>query len=231
MSSLNKLLLGVAALGLSASANAALVVTAGTPGTTGATGLYMDQLSSLTTSDGTATTAELQAYIGKPDDVHTGLANAWIQFDLGDYRLINGAGADFNVYEVDGGSVEFTLVDILVSLDGTNWYNVDADTVTFTDLAGDEAHGNPNFRRSYDVTNALAALGVSELRYLRLDGTSGGAAIGGDAGFDPDAVGYINFTSPEVSGPVPEPASWAMMIGGLGIVGAAMRRRARVAFA
>jgi hypothetical protein len=28
-----------------------------------------------------------------------------------------------------------------------------------------------------------------------------------------------------VNGAVPEPASWAMMIGGFGMVGAAMRRR------
>lgn len=38
--------------------------------------------------------------------------------------------------------------------------------------------------------------------------------------------------SETVSGAVPEPASWAMMVGGFGLAGAAMRRRkARVAFA
>jgi hypothetical protein len=36
----------------------------------------------------------------------------------------------------------------------------------------------------------------------------------------------------DLSGAVPEPASWAMMIGGLGLVGATMRRRAtKVSFA
>lgn len=34
-----------------------------------------------------------------------------------------------------------------------------------------------------------------------------------------------------VDGAVPEPASWALMIGGLGLVGASMRRRAAVRFA
>lgn len=49
---------------------------------------------------------------------------------------------------------------------------------------------------------------------------------------------YVDASSPEhsetwvirsaVSGAVPEPAAWAMMIGGLGLVGATMRRRRKV---
>jgi hypothetical protein len=35
----------------------------------------------------------------------------------------------------------------------------------------------------------------------------------------------INFEVPTPSGAVPEPASWAMMVGGFGLVGAAMRSR------
>lgn len=232
MSSFKKLLLGsaaVAAISLAMPANAALVIVAGSPGTTGATGLYLDKLSELSTSDATATAAELQTFLGKPDDSYTGLANAWIQYDLGGYRLINGTGADFTVYEYNSGAVEFTSVDILVSLDGSAWYNIDADTATFVDLAGDELHTSASFRRSYDISNALASLGVTQLRYVRLDGTTGGSAISGSSGFDPDAVGFINFVAPQSA--VPEPASWAMMIGGFAIAGAAMRRRTRIAFA
>jgi len=36
----------------------------------------------------------------------------------------------------------------------------------------------------------------------------------------------LNATGPRGQGPVPEPASWAMMVGGFGLVGGAMRRRA-----
>lgn len=42
---------------------------------------------------------------------------------------------------------------------------------------------------------------------------------------------YFNdstFFSGSISGPVPEPASWALMLGGFGLMGAAMRRRTRV---
>jgi hypothetical protein len=39
---------------------------------------------------------------------------------------------------------------------------------------------------------------------------------------------YIVEYNPNVIGPgVPEPASWALMFGGFGLVGAAMRRRQR----
>ncbi|MFD1612577.1 PEPxxWA-CTERM sorting domain-containing protein [Sphingomonas tabacisoli] len=51
---------------------------------------------------------------------------------------------------------------------------------------------------------------------------------GSDEGWGMDNL-VINFTPSGVAG-VPEPASWAMMIGGFGLAGMAMRRR-RVAFA
>jgi len=41
--------------------------------------------------------------------------------------------------------------------------------------------------------------------------------------------GYVVEWSPVVRGAVPEPASWAMMIGGFALAGAAMRRRVAVA--
>jgi len=44
--------------------------------------------------------------------------------------------------------------------------------------------------------------------------------------------GYVAAAPTEVSAPVPEPATWAMMIGGLGLVGVSMRRRkTKVSFA
>ena len=46
-----------------------------------------------------------------------------------------------------------------------------------------------------------------------------------------DPVPYENFLNLSLRAPVPEPASWAMMIGGFALVGAGQRRRAsRVSF-
>jgi hypothetical protein len=46
--------------------------------------------------------------------------------------------------------------------------------------------------------------------------------IGGNSGF-----ARITFGAPPITGAVPEPATWAMMIAGFGLVGGAMRRQRR----
>lgn len=219
-------ILALTAVGGAAQANE--VVAAGTPGTTGATALYITNPAALTASE-VITPAELASFLGRPDDNHTGIGSGFITYDLGDFRFIDGAGQDFNVYEVDGGSPEFGSVDVLVSADGSSFFNVEASALAAIDLAGDEAHniGSVNYRRSYDLAAAVTALGVSQFRYLRLDGTGGGA-INGDNGFDPDSVGFINFVNLNPNpGAVPEPASWAMMIAGFGMAGGALRRTRR----
>ena len=167
------------------------------------------------------TATELASFLGAPDDLHTGLGGGFVTYDLGDFRIFDGAGQDFNVYELDGGGVEFTTIDILVSANGIDFFNVEATAAAALDLDGDEAHGNASFRQSYDIGGAVAALGVTQFRYLRIDGTAGGT-IGAQNGFDLDAIGIANFVS--AAPVVPEPASWAMMIAGFGLVGGAMRR-------
>jgi hypothetical protein len=188
----------------------------------------------LTSSDTTVTANELASFLGAPDDVYTGIGRQWVTYDLGAFRIIDGVGNDFNVYEHDGGAaangvVEFNSVDILVSADNINFFNVEASFGPAIDLIGDNTHGIANFRRSYDVGAAVTALAASQFRYLRIAGTGSGL-IDGFNGFDLDAVGLVNFidTTPPVVPPVdtiPEPASWAMLIAGFGLVGAAQRRR------
>jgi hypothetical protein len=174
-------------------------------------------------SSQTLTAAQAASFLGAPDDAFTGLGSGWITYDLGDRPLVDGSGQDFNVYEVDNGIVEFSIADILVSADGLTFFNVETTSAPALDLAGDEAHGNSNFRRSFDVGGAVAALGATEFRYLRIDGTSGGS-IGDSNGFDLDAVGIVNFAS---TAAVPEPATWALMLAGFGGVGWTARRRRR----
>jgi hypothetical protein len=183
--------------------------------------------STITTSDTTATAAEIATFYGAPDDLYTGIGSHWVTYDLGNFRIIDGAGNDFNVYELNGGTPEWGALDILVSADNVSFFNVEASFGPAVDLIGDDAHGNASFRRSFNVGAAVTALGASQFRYLRLDGTSSGA-ISANNGFDLDAIGLVNFTevtTPPGPGVVPEPASWAMMIAGFGLVGGAARRR------
>ena len=42
-----------------------------------------------------------------------------------------------------------------------------------------------------------------------------------------ESVAGVTITATNAAGAVPEPASWAMMIGGFGMIGAASRRRVR----
>lgn len=43
--------------------------------------------------------------------------------------------------------------------------------------------------------------------------------------FSPGSSSYVTATSSPAAGAVPEPATWAMMVGGFGLVGAGLRRR------
>lgn len=58
------------------------------------------------------------------------------------------------------------------------------------------------------------------------EGGSAGAGLGGLTAFVTVTYEYL-----EASAPVPEPASWALMICGFGLTGGALRRRTRVRFA
>ncbi len=131
-------------------------------------------------------------FLGAPDDSYLGLGNGTITYDLGDYRVINGAGGDFNVYELDNSAVEFNLLRVEVSLDGVNFANITASAAAKVALAGDEAHGNASFAQSYNLEGS----GLTEARYIRLTGISS-SAPGGSNGFDLDAVGLANYRTPE----------------------------------
>jgi len=200
-----------ALLSCAGTAEAATVITAGTPGTNGATGLYATVLAGNTTGQSD------DLFTGAPDDSYLGIGSQSITYDLEGYRLVDGTGADFNIYEVDSGNVEFSIVDVLVSSDNLTFTSVKASEASVFNLAGDERHSNSAFARSYDLG------GFTDIRYVRVQGLSGGAA-GNDRGFDLDAMGGINFTAPPA---VPEPGIWAMMIGGFGAAGSSLRRKKR----
>lgn len=93
------------------------------------------------------------------------------------------------------------------------------DKITFTE-------GSLNGVALAFATTGLAGGGVLTTAYTLSQVFSAGGTntliLKGTAGSTSSYSGTVNFT---VS-PVPEPATWAMMIAGLGIAGAALRRRA-----
>jgi hypothetical protein len=190
----------------------AATVAAGVAGSAWAApvGLYPAMLTANTT--GQADTV----YTGAPDDQYVGIGGQTVIYDFDDYRIVNGAGNDFNVYEVDFGAVEFNLMTVAVSIDGVTFVDVSASRAAALDLDGDEAHGNASFRQSYDL-GALA-----EARFLRIDGNGTGAA-GGNNGFDLDAVGAGSYRQVQ-TGVVPLPATLPLLVAGFAGLGLVRRR-------
>lgn len=102
------------------------------------------------------------------------------------------------------------------------------------DLGDYGADGDDLFLNAYDSSNNLlgsdilsVGAGVSGLFTLTVNATgiayatfgTGGASLQGSSAY------ADNFS---FNGAVPEPATWAMMIGGFGMIGAALRRRSSV---
>lgn len=155
----------------------------------------------------------LASWAGAPDDLYIGIGSGDVTYDFGTDQVINRAGlVDLNVYEVDSGVVEFGLMNILVSQDGITFTSIKSSESALVRMAGDTSHSNNGFGRSYDLGS------LDWVRYVRIDGLGSGGA-GTTNGFDLDAIG-----AHEVSA-VPEPGTWALMLGGLAAVGSLARRR------
>lgn len=82
------------------------------------------------------------------------------------------------------------------------------------------------------LTNVMANEGEFDIQTLTASGVARIDIVGG-VNFNGSVRLYgiddLNFTvDPIVVAPVPEPAAWAMMIGGFGIAGSALRRRRKV---
>ncbi|SNS18368.1 PEP-CTERM protein-sorting domain-containing protein [Sphingomonas laterariae] len=116
------------------------------------------------------------------------------------------------------------------------------DTFTLTfDLSGSQRTGPDGFVYGFQFVDP-DGLALSDAYFLNADEDFGTYAATGDFGFDgnlklifradPDGPGSDNIglildnVSLDIS-PVPEPASWAMMIAGFGLVGGAMRNSRR----
>lgn len=153
-------------------------------------------------------------FTGAPDDVFVGLGGQIVTYDFGTARIADGSGQDFNVYEVDIGGAQFGDIDVSVSLNGLDFFLVDNTIAAMINIDGDEAHSDPAFARSYDISGT----GLTEVRFVRIDGI-GTQPASFNRLFDLDAIGAINFSD------VPEPSTLALL--GMGLLGIGWARRRR----
>jgi hypothetical protein len=114
------------------------------------------------------------------------------------------AGSFDNTFTFDVGSLPGTAGGTISSIRVSSLTDIDFTSVTLNGEDFDiDSTGTVEFRH---ITLPVSA----GLQTINVKGTSGG-----NASYD----GVISFA------PVPEPATWAMMVGGFGLVGGAMRRR------
>lgn len=147
-----------------------------------------------------------------------------------------------NVNFVLGGSMTgtFTTSDDLSVLEDFSFTTTandygwlgEFDGATYTFAAADAIIWSPLVGLSAGYTSPISQIGLLFAGPLTTDGTSlllsDEAVLVFGSGTRIALTGSIS----AVAAPVPEPATWAMMIGGLGLAGAMMRRRkASVSFA
>ncbi|MBN2129687.1 MAG: VCBS repeat-containing protein [Sedimentisphaerales bacterium] len=128
-------------------------------------------------------------FTGPPDDVYGGIGGQIVVFDFGLGRVLDEAGADFNIYELDGGVIEFSSIRVYVSDDGIHFQDVTASEAAVVRIPGDDLyHQDDNYARSYD----LAGTALSSARFVMIDG-NGSDPGSGNTGFDLDAIGAIHY--------------------------------------
>lgn len=209
-----KSILAIAALGLAATSAHATVIT---PVSVTATSTFWTyDVNNLINGSGLSATGVHDRFYSTHWMTDLGVAQAQLTFDLGAvYEL---ASADiwqfnyadpypvnnFTINTVDRGVKDF---NILISTNGVDYTQVFSGTMT-------RENGDPAPAQNFAFTGSA--------QYVKLDLLNNYAE---GTIYDPYATGLAEVRFNSATGAVPEPATWAMMIAGFGIAGAAMRRR------
>jgi PEP-CTERM motif len=133
------------------------------------------------------------------------------------------------------GSFELTTPTFLTGINILSPASLTSCSVTFS--VGDPVCGNQRFDTTfYDVSPFYETIGfgtsdTSETYYYFDQGSFGTVGTHSSQIFGSNQFATLTVTDSNI-GAVPEPASWALMIAGFGLVGSAMRRRVtKVAYA
>ena len=247
---LSRIAFVVSTICLAAFAVPASAVTIVAPGAYAATDAPSGQFAILGNPSNSASTFQFVVAASELGGLTTGAQISAIGFRFAGTPYVDPVGAaSYGRYDIQIGRAARTTS----TLSSTYTDNMGADTIlarsgaltipagTFADLPGDGPNPFYDLAFTTPYTYAGGDLAVT----LRLTPNSGNPAIPVDA-FTPDArintvftFGSATATTGTVgsgfapvtrftfapAAPVPEPASWAMMVGGFGLVGGALRRR------
>ncbi|MES2288717.1 MAG: PEPxxWA-CTERM sorting domain-containing protein [Pseudomonadota bacterium] len=134
-------------------------------------------------------------------------------------RAVNVSGAVLNTYS--GGDTDAFVS--YATLNGA--YGMDLSTISLSNSVFSTLNSNgKNVEGAASGTLTNLMTGVSSGNVWVIGAARNGAAGYWDKYTDSFKVGTVNVTAS-----IPEPATWAMMIGGFGLVGMSMRRRRRAA--
>lgn len=207
-----KLFSAVAVLALSATTATAAVTLAFTPGTSpysGPTPTY-DFESAAPFTGGLITTGSVGGIRAQPFG------------STGNYATVGPSDGSPGTLDLSSFATISAVSFIWGSVDRYNTLKVlDRSGIAFASYTGIDVSALANGNTTNPFTNPLVTISFT--------------------GFDASNVGALEFSSTSnafefdnvavVSGAVPEPATWAMMLFGFGIVGSALRRRSRAAIA
>jgi hypothetical protein len=137
-------------------------------------------------------------------------------------RAVNISGAILNPYSVAGSTDNDAFVSYATM---SNAYSTDWSTISLSNSVFATLNSNgKNVQGSGDssLTNLMSGVSSGNVWVI-------GAARNGANGYWDNNIDGFKLGSITVTASIPEPATWAMMIGGFGLVGMSMRRRRRVA--